>query len=350
MKLISDYSKKNMKYLILGLLSVVTFVFFACKLQLTVTIGKQECKPCPPCTSTVDRKDIVTVFTQKDAVMVCTQAYYPTDDISAYHFAGENFLGRTDHTNHAGSHIQSMIWTAGGVPFMGRFYLNFDLSGYYHTKKTRIQNTSLYLYSYPTSEGHSSNTETNRHVFNRIVEEWNETTLTWSHQPNVDETTGVVTDHIPGDLDEPSRQSYVFNLNDILLKNGTLMADYKGISCRPYQEDIDDSYRKVTFTDRNYGNAAYFSTLKVEYAIPTPQIEFKKNVFSVTNNEDLKALFGNVQYILTVNGAEYTGETVHYTKTDKHCTVGLQIIVTDNIGEINRFSTSETFNTRKTGN
>ena len=229
-----------------------------------------------------------------------------------------------------------MIWTFGGIPGISRFFLHFDLSDYNDTKKTLIENTYLYLYGHP-KVGHSSNTPTNRYVFNRVTGGWKETTITWNNQPDVDETTSVITDHIPGAMNNPSKDDYVFNLNDILLKNRKLIADYKGISCRPHQENIKDYHRMASFAPRELGDESRYPTLKVEYALPMPKINVKRKVFSVTNNEDLKALFENVQYVWTIGSEEKTGERVSFTNTAGRA-VRLQIIVTNNIGEVSEYS------------
>jgi len=277
-------------------------------------------------------------------IMTCTQAYYPTNDVEVIHYTGPNPWGNNDNTNFADrTTLRSLIWTVNGFPVVSRFYLFFDLSGYNKTKKTMIKNISLYLYGHPTTtEPHSSN-KTNQHVFNRIISDWKETAITWNNQPDVDKTTSVITDHIPGTLNEPRMDDYVFNLNDILLKNGKLRADYKGISCRPYQENFYDFYRRVCFAACELGDEALFPTLKVEYAFPLPEIKFGNNVFSVANNEDLKILFEKIQYVWTIDGDEKTGESVSFGNTDRHFTVHLQIIITNNIGEICEYGTSRTF-------
>ena len=280
----------------------------------------------------------------EDVMITCTQAYYPTDNVRTIHYAGYSPYGDddTNFARHLSFCLQSGIWTAQGTPCMIRFYVYFDLSDYHHTEQTLIENTFLYLYAHPTYENHSSN-KTNRHVFNRVVGEWEEKTVTWNNQPDVDETTSVITDHIPGTLDEPRRDDYIFNLNDILLENGKLKIDFNGICCRPYQENINDYYRRVTFASRDFEDGAYSPTLKVEYAFPLPKIKFENNVFSVIKNEDIKALFENVQYVWTINDEVNTGESIHFESTADHYTVYLQIIITNNIGEVSEYGINSAF-------
>ena len=280
----------------------------------------------------------------EETIITCTQVYYPTDDCHIFYYLGGHFYeqNKTNDTNHNGYAMHSGIWTFGGIPGIIRFFLFFDLFDYNNTEKTLIENTSLYLYGHPTYMGHSSNTPTNRHVFNRVVDDWDETTITWNNQPNVDETTSIITDHIPGTMNNPSRSDYIFNLNDILLENGKLRADYKGISCRPYQENVNDYYRQVTFATRESGFKELLPTLKIEYALHLPKIIFENKIFSVTSNEDLKALF-NVQYVWTINGEINTGESVCFERTTNRYIVHLQIIITNNIGEITQYCISRTF-------
>jgi hypothetical protein len=257
---------------------------------------------------------------------------------------GFNPWERDDHTNYAGqtTALQSCIWTVWSMPCIGRFYINFDLSDYYHTQKTLISTIDLHLFAHPSFENHSSN-KTNRHEFNRVIQNWEEPTLTWANQPEIDKKTQFITDHIPGTLDEPRRDNYVFNLNAILLEKGKLRADYHGISCRPYQEDINDFYMRMTFASRDFGNEAFHPTLKVEYALPKPTISFANKVFSINDNEDLKALFQNVQYRWTINGEEYEGESIPFANDANQYKINLRIILTNNIGEISEYTINSTF-------
>ncbi|MDR0874011.1 MAG: T9SS type B sorting domain-containing protein [Prevotellaceae bacterium] len=259
----------------------------------------------------------------------CTQAYYPTDDTEVFYYSD----GINNDVTHNGYALQSMIWRFNGTPGIGRFYVKFDLSDNNNTGNTVIKNTDLYLYSHPTFEGHSSN-KTNKHVFNRVTSDWNETTLVWNNQPSADEATSVITNHIPGEIVTPDRTDYTFNLNDILLENGNLHTDYYGIMCRPYSENVNDMYRRITFASKEYGDNAKNPTLKVEYEFPEPTIEFQcSKTFNVANNEDLKTLFDNVQYLWTINGTEYVGDTIKVALSENY-TANLHIKITNNIGEV----------------
>jgi hypothetical protein len=281
---------------------------------------------------------------ESEGIISCTQVYYPTKNIITIHYSGFNPWERDDHTNYAGKStaLQSCIWTVWGMPCIGRFYINFDLSDYYHTQKTLISTIDLHLFAHPSFENHSSNT-TNRHIFNRVIRNWEEPTLTWANQPEIDQTTQFITDHIPGTLDEPRRDNYLFNLNTILLEKGKLRTDYHGISCRPYQEHINDFYRRMTFASRDFGNEAFHPTLKVVYAFPQPTIKFENKVFSINNNEDLMVLFKNVQSVWTINGEEYAGESVHFESVAQQYNVYLRIIITNNIGEISEININSSF-------
>jgi len=333
-------------FLSFGLLLTVglaTVVFNSCEKQQECEACQHECPDCECPECDCPKED--PIIESGDSIVTCVQAYYPTDDCHIFYYLGGFFYeqGKTNDTNHNGYALQSQIWTFSGTPGISRFFLYFDLSDYNYTKKTLIESTSLYLYAHPILGGHASNTPTNKHVFNRVVGDWEETTITWNNQPDVDETTNVTTDHIPGSLNNSSKTDYVFNLNNILLENGKLKADYKGISCRPYQENVNDYYRGVTFASREIDNKALFPTLKVEYTLPLPKIKFSKDIFCVISSEDLNALFENVQYVWTINGEESTGEYVIIKNTTENYTVDLQIIVTNNIGEISTYTISKTF-------
>ena len=278
----------------------------------------------------------------EDVTITCTQAYYPSAEVNVWYLS--NNRDNINNTNYNGlvANLTSYIWTHQGTPMIRRFYLNFDLSDYEKTVDVSIKNTDLYLY-HDTWEGNRSNIP-NQHEFHCVISDWDKTIITWNNQPNFDITTSILTDHISGTLNDPDKTTdYIFNLNAILLKNGKLRADYNGIICKPYEEDVNDYYRGMAFSNTISGNEALIPMLKVKYAISLPKIKLENNVFSVTNNEDLEALFKDVKYIWTIDGEEKMGKSVSFGSIANYYTVNLQIIITNNIGEIYEYSTSKTF-------
>ncbi|MDR0830658.1 MAG: DNRLRE domain-containing protein, partial [Prevotellaceae bacterium] len=265
-----------------------------------------------------------------DSVIACTQAYYTTADAPVACRQPADSQNTSNKGNQ--NYVVSDIWTWSGTPGIERFYLNFDLSDFNLTSNSQIANADLYLFGIDF-RGNASN-KTNKHVFNRVTQAWGEYTITWNNQPTIDATTSMITPHISGTMDNPAYWvNYVFSMNNILINGGGLYANYNGISCRPYQENINDYYRLMTFASKEYSDQTKHPYLKVEYETPMPEITVECEKIYVSRNEDLEILFDNVQYIWTVNGVEYVGDTIT-TGLSGSLNVTLHIIITNNLGEV----------------
>ena len=270
--------------------------------------------------------------------ITCTQAYYPTDDaIVIYYQYYSDYYGPVSSTPHPdGLFLESSIWTynAGGAGAgILRFYINFDLSDFNNTTNSQILNTDLYVYG-STIECNASD-RSNKHIFHRVTETWNENTLTWDNQPNNDGSTSVITPEITGTMGSPDCFfNTVYNMNDILLNGNNLFPNYHGIMCQPYMENLFEYYRRMAIASKENGNPNKIPTLKVQYDMPMPIIIYNSDLhsFSVSNNSDLELLFNNVQYNWTINGISYTGNNVVPAESASY-DVDLQIIITNNIGE-----------------
>ncbi|MDR2840489.1 MAG: DNRLRE domain-containing protein, partial [Paludibacter sp.] len=264
--------------------------------------------------------------------ITCTQAYYTTADaLVACRQPADD--AQNNSNKGTGTYIVSDIWTWDGIPGIERFYINFDLSDFNLTSNAHITNADLYLFGIGF-RGNSSNTATNKHIFNRVNQSWGEYTITWNNQPTIDASTSVITPQIPGTMNNPAYWvDYVFNMNNILLNNGYLYSDYQGISCRPYQENVNNYYRCMAFASKEYPDSTKHPILKVKYEIPMPKINFDCNTFYISQNEDLNVLFDNVQYLWTINGVEYAGDTI-YTNLTGNSDISLHIKITNNVGEV----------------
>ncbi|MCL2597487.1 MAG: DNRLRE domain-containing protein [Paludibacter sp.] len=280
--------------------------------------------------------------------ITCSQAYYTTDDaVVTYLQYDSDYYGPVSSTPHPNdASIESSIWTynyGNAGAGIKRFYINFDLSDFNSTTNSQILNTDLYLFGSGNGSGYivcNASDRSNKHILHRVLEVWNENTLTWNNQPPNDGTTSVITPEIMGTMTTPNCFfDAVYNLNDILLNGNYLYPDYHGIMCQPYAENLFEYYRRMAIATKENSIPSRHPYLKVQYDMPKPTIVFNSetHTFYVINNSDLEILFNNVQYNWTINGTNYTGDIVVPAESSSY-DVHLQLIITNNIGETCEFS------------
>jgi hypothetical protein len=121
---------------------------------------------------------------------------------------GENFYdaairhdARSTHTYVANTNygtlnrITSTAWTASGYKTTGRTLMYFNLSAI--PARSTIQSATLYFYSDPTITGSSleiGNSQlsgSNAFYLEKVIQEWDEYTVTWNNQPTTTTTSRI---------------------------------------------------------------------------------------------------------------------------------------------------------------
>lgn len=118
----------------------------------------------------------------------------------------------------------AISWTAGGVPLVVRSFIDFNFDTL--PANAIIESAKLSLFAYGNTGhgmGHDTLTGSNECYLQRIVEDWQEDSITWNTQPQTTE------------------------INQILLpRSDSIMQDYKGINVTNLVRDIynnsEDSY------------------------------------------------------------------------------------------------------------
>ena len=96
------------------------------------------------------------------------------------------YNGIGDNTNRGNYQYTNMAaWTNGGFPVNSRTIIDFDLSVY--PFGTTVLKAELFLYADKNSSdfpnGHEQLTESNECIARRVVEDWNEYSVTWNNRP-----------------------------------------------------------------------------------------------------------------------------------------------------------------------
>lgn len=134
--------------------------------------------------------------------------------------------------NNYGTHpqINAHAWTNGGIPQTMRGLIQFDFSDIPESALIEQANLSLYHFVASNNSGHSQLSGSNESVLQKVIESWNEETVTWNNQPaitSIDEVTlsaSVSEDQNYMDIDVTN---LVINTNQQLLDNFGFMLSLK---------------------------------------------------------------------------------------------------------------------------
>jgi hypothetical protein len=186
-------------------------------------------------------------------------------------------------------------------------------------------------------------TRPNRYDLNRVISGWKSNETSWDAQPEVDTNTSIVTKDLSPEGNTENYDSFEINVTDILLEAGKLKSDFNGISGRCHDESLDGYLRRMTFATNEFEYDGFQPTLKVEYALPVPQIVFNNNTITVSNVTDLEKLFpGKVVYHWDIDGNYYEGKSVNITRNGD-CNVTLRVEITNNLGEMAGYELHATY-------
>ncbi len=156
--------------------------------------------------------------------------------------------------------IRSMAWTLGGVPFVDRNFLRFDLSSI--PSNAIVQQATLTLYNNPTSlasSGHSSLSGSDESVLVRVLGPWSENTITWNNQPPTDNINEVI---LPQDTNP--NQDYILNVSSLVQDMIGIPSSNYGFMLRLVTESY---WRCMIFASSDYSNAALHPKLEITYRL-----------------------------------------------------------------------------------
>lgn len=158
--------------------------------------------------------------------------------------------------------LTAYTWTFQGQPANKRFYIKFDLSAL--PTQAEIQQALLSLYYNPTDpyESFDVHTGDNALVIQRVIEDWDEQTITWNNQPAT-----TVQDEIMLPASSTGTQDY---LDMDVTAQVTAMLDLQqgnhGFGVRLLDEV--NYYKSVVFAASNHPNPQLHPQLTLIYTLP----------------------------------------------------------------------------------
>jgi len=93
----------------------------------------------------------------------------------------------------------AMAWTNGGVPVLVRSLMKFDLSEIPEGATIIKAELSLYGYTSPWNDGHSTRDGSNDCSLFEISEDWDPSTVSWNKQPSINNDKYL---HLPATVSE----------------------------------------------------------------------------------------------------------------------------------------------------
>ena len=157
----------------------------------------------------------------------------------------------------------AFAWTFQGNPGTGRSLMEFDLSTL--PADILITNATLSLYANPTSNmgTHSTLSGPNSCWIRRIVNPWEESTVTWNTQPSATTENQVV---LPSSVNP--LQDYL-DVNVTTLVND-MINDPENSFGFLLQLQTEEYYRRMTFASSDHDDVSKRPMITIEYLIPGP--------------------------------------------------------------------------------
>ena len=162
--------------------------------------------------------------------------------------------------NNYGAHpqINAHAWTNGGTPQTMRGLLQFDFSDIPESAIIEQVNLSLYHFVAAKNSGHSQLSGSNESVLQKVIESWNEETITWNNQPaitSIDEVTLSASVSEDQNYTEINVTNLVIDSNQQLLDNFGFMLSLK----------TESYYRSLVFASSDAEAEELHPKLVVQY-------------------------------------------------------------------------------------
>ena len=236
----------------------------------------------------------------------------------------ESFCPNKNYKNHP--NIQAEAWTEGGVPGIDRSLFAFDLSQL--PSEIIVNSALLSLYYAPQYNGltHSTLSGSNECIIQRIINSWDESTVTWNNQPSTTSVNQVTLPQSSFDSQDYLNIDVTSLVKDMLDSNEIMNMGFM-ISLV-----TEVHYRRMSFASSDYVNSSkhpklvinYISTIGVQNTekdltefvkiYPNPFSDYATIEFDNPNNENYNLKLYNIQGQLA---KAITGITTGKTKLSK---------------------------------
>ncbi|WP_148314192.1 DNRLRE domain-containing protein [Sorangium cellulosum] len=172
-----------------------------------------------------------------------------------------------DHRDdsYGGSPILSAeAWTWSSVPGIRRSFFEFDLSSIPAGTQIRAARLTLHANTNVSISGHSTLSGPNNGYLWRVMSPWEESDVTWNHQPHVDFDSSTP---IPISASTSSDQTYVLNVTDLVQSMVDDPATNYGFMLQLAEEQY---YRALVFWSSEASDASVRPRLDVELEANCP--------------------------------------------------------------------------------
>lgn len=193
----------------------------------------------------------------------------------------------TPNTNYS-THPEclSASWTCGGSPCQARSYFDFNLSQI--PTNAVIESAKLYLYAVPNSTnngytGQPTYGTNNASVIQRVIQSWDENTITWTNKPNTTAVNQATLSQSTGLL-----QNYVVDMKNLIIDHRANLATSYGFMLKHIAEGTN--MNSMIFGSTDNPNPALRPRLDICYSVPSgspinasPPSECDSNSCDTTN-------------------------------------------------------------------
>jgi len=170
------------------------------------------------------------------------------------------FLLSLNPSSNYGTHpdFDAIATTNGGTPTYVRSLIRFDFSKVPDNVNIDSVIFTLYGYNSPTNGTHRTLSGSNEATLKRVIENWNESTVTWNNQPNTTDDGAV---SIP--MSTSDNQNYSLDITQLalyMMNNPTNNFGFK------IQLVTEANYRQLIFASSDNSNSALHPKVKVFYS------------------------------------------------------------------------------------
>jgi gliding motility-associated-like protein len=171
----------------------------------------------------------------------------------------------TPNTNYS-THPENLAasWTCSGSPCQARSFFDFNLSEI--PTNAVIESANLYLYAVPNSTnngytGQPTYGSNNASVIQRIIQPWNETTVTWTNKPNTTTVNQATLTQSTGLL-----QNYVVDMKNLIIDHRANSSSSYGFMLKHIAEGT--SLNSMIFGSTDNPNPSLRPKLEICYSVP----------------------------------------------------------------------------------
>jgi type IX secretion system substrate protein len=165
----------------------------------------------------------------------------------------------------------SGAWTINGTPVVWRSFMNFDLTQI--PANATIVDARLSLYYAPSNDfdsinGHSSLTNSDQSVLQRITSPWSEHSINWNNQPSTTAQNGIIFPQSANGFQDYTNMDVTAMVQDMISNKP---AAY-GFALHLYTEQY---YARLIFATGDYADATKHPTLQITYTYPNPCVNLQ---------------------------------------------------------------------------